>query len=53
MAVGLGVFLYLGAQSESEKLTIEQIAKEKKNIFVLPKKDQAPPDLRYFKSTPK
>ncbi len=34
--------LYMGAKSEGDKLTIEQIAKEKKNIFVLPKKEQAP-----------
>src|ERR1700722_8170450 len=34
--------LYMGAKSEGDKLTIEQIAKEKKNIFVLPKKEQGP-----------
>ena len=42
LAVGLAVFLYMGAKSEGEKLTVEQISKEKKNIFVLPKKDQVP-----------
>jgi HEAT repeat protein len=42
LVVGFGVFMYLGAKSEGDKLTIEQIAKEKKNIFVLPKKDQVP-----------
>jgi HEAT repeat protein len=42
LAIGLAAFLYMGAKSEGDKLTIEQIAKEKKNIFVLPKKDQVP-----------
>ncbi len=42
LAVGLGVFLYMGAKSEGEKLTVEQIATTKKNIFVLPQKDQVP-----------
>ncbi len=42
LAIGLAAFLYMGAKSEGDKLTIEQIAKEKKNIFVLPKKDQGP-----------
>jgi HEAT repeat protein len=48
IAVGLllvivfGVFMYLGAKSEGDKLTVEQITNEKKNIFVLPKKDQIP-----------
>jgi HEAT repeat protein len=42
LAVGLGVFLYMGAKSEGDRLTVEQISKEKKNIFVLPKKDQVP-----------
>jgi len=42
LAVGLGGFLWMGAKSEGDKLTIEQIAKEKKNIFVLSQKDQVP-----------
>jgi HEAT repeat protein len=48
IAIGLalvalfGAFLYFGVKSDAEKLTTEQIAKEKRNIFVLPKKDQIP-----------
>lgn len=38
----LGGVVYFGMKSEGDKLTVEQIAKEKKNIFVLPKKDQIP-----------
>src|SRR5271155_51755 len=29
--VGLGIFIYFGVKSEGEKLTAEQIAKEKRN----------------------
>ena len=50
IAIGVAVLLvfgavaaiYLGAKTESEKLTVQQIATEKKNIFVLPKKEQIP-----------
>jgi HEAT repeat protein len=50
IAVAIGValvllfagFLYFGVKTDGEKLTTEQIAKEKRNIFVLPKKDQVP-----------
>jgi HEAT repeat protein len=42
IAVGAAGAIYFGVQSEGEKLTVQQIADEKKNIFVLPKKDQAP-----------
>jgi HEAT repeat protein len=42
LVIVFGVFMYLGAKSETDKLSVEQIAKEKKNIFVLPKKDQIP-----------
>ncbi len=42
MAAGLGAAVYFGAQSEAEKMTVVQVATEKKNIFVLPKKDQTP-----------
>lgn len=38
----LGGAVYFGMKSEGDRLTVEQIAKEKKNIFVLPKKDQVP-----------
>jgi HEAT repeat protein len=41
--VGLGgTGVYFAIKSEGDKMTVEQIAKEKKNIFVLPKKDQVP-----------
>jgi HEAT repeat protein len=42
LAVALGGAVWFGMKSEGEKLTVEQIAKEKKNIFVLPRKDQIP-----------
>lgn len=34
--------IWLGVKQDSQKMTVEQIVKEKKNIFVLPKKDQIP-----------
>jgi HEAT repeat protein len=39
---GLGAFLALGAKQDAAKLTVEQGEAEKKNIFVLPKSEQAP-----------
>jgi HEAT repeat protein len=51
LAVGLAVFLYMGAKSEGEKLTIEQIATEKKNIFVLSQKEQGPLWRKWAAST--
>jgi hypothetical protein len=38
---GLGAFLALGAKQEATKLSVEQGEAEKKNIFVLPKAEQA------------
>jgi len=38
---GLGAFLALGAKQDAAKLTVEQGEAEKKNIFVLPKTEQA------------
>jgi hypothetical protein len=38
---GLGAFLALGAKQDAAKLTVEQGEAEKKNIFVLPKAEQA------------
>jgi HEAT repeat protein len=38
---GLGAFLALGAKQEATKLSVEQGEAEKKNIFVLPKSEQA------------
>jgi HEAT repeat protein len=34
--------LYFGMKSEGDKMTVEAISKEKKNIFILPQKDQVP-----------
>jgi len=42
LVVGAAGAIYFGVKSEGEKMTVEQIAKEKKNIFVLPNKDQVP-----------
>ena len=39
---GLGTFLALGAKQEATKLTVEEGEKTKKDIFVLPKAEQAP-----------
>ena len=42
LASGAAAALYFGFLAEKEKMTVEQISKEKKNIFVLPVKDQLP-----------
>lgn len=42
LVLGAGGAIWLGVKQESQKMSIEEIAKEKKNIFVLPKKDQIP-----------
>ncbi|AUX27634.1 hypothetical protein SOCEGT47_082300 [Sorangium cellulosum] len=34
--------VWLGVKQESQKMSVEAVAKEKKNIFVLPQKDQIP-----------
>lgn len=42
LALGLATAIVFGLKQEQKKLTVEQIAAEKKNIFVLPQKDQLP-----------
>lgn len=43
IVVGLGAGLvYYGFKKEAEKITTEQVATVKKNIYVLPQKDQVP-----------
>jgi HEAT repeat protein len=42
LAVGGAAAIYFGVKSEKEKLTVEQISKTKKDIFILPQKDQVP-----------
>ncbi len=42
IAGGGAAALYFGFLAEKEKMTVEEISKEKKNIFVLPVKDQVP-----------
>src|SRR5919202_1287607 len=42
LAAGFGGAVYFGMKSEGDKMTVEQVAKEKKNIFVLPQKHQVP-----------
>jgi HEAT repeat protein len=37
-----GGLLYYGLKTDAESMTVEQVVKEKKNIFVLPIKDQIP-----------
>lgn len=40
IALGGAAAIYFGVQTSEKKITVEQAAKEKKNIFVLPAKDQ-------------
>lgn len=42
LIAGAGAGVYFGMKEGHTKMTVEQIVKEKKNIFVLPKKDQLP-----------
>jgi HEAT repeat protein len=42
IVIGFIAFMIMGVKGEGEKLTVEQIVNEKKNIFVLPRKDQIP-----------
>jgi HEAT repeat protein len=42
LVVGAVAAIFLGVRSEGQKMTVEAIVKEKKNIFVLPQKDQVP-----------
>jgi len=42
IAMGGAAAIYFGVRTSETKITVEQAAKEKKNIFVLPKKDQLP-----------
>ncbi|AKT37033.1 HEAT repeat domain-containing protein [Chondromyces crocatus] len=42
LVAGAAAAIWFGIRQESQKMTVEQIATEKKNIFVLPQKDQIP-----------
>ena len=42
LVVGAAAAIWFGIRQEGQKMTVEGIAKEKKNIFVLPQKDQVP-----------
>ncbi len=42
LLVGGVAAVYFGVRTQGEKLTVQQIADEKKNIYILPKKDQVP-----------
>jgi HEAT repeat protein len=42
LAAALGGVVYMGINREGDRMTVEQVSKEKKNIFVLPRKDQIP-----------
>ncbi len=42
VVAGVGAGVYFGMKEGRQKMTVEEIVKEKKNIFVLPKKDQGP-----------
>jgi HEAT repeat protein len=42
LVIGAAAAIYFGLKSEQAKMSVADIAKEKKNIFVLPKNDQLP-----------
>ncbi|WP_437647092.1 HEAT repeat domain-containing protein [Sorangium sp. So ce362] len=42
LALGAAGAIWFGVKQESQRMTVDAIAKEKKNIFVLPKNDQLP-----------
>jgi HEAT repeat protein len=42
IAALFALFLWLGVKQDSQKMTVDAVSKEKKNIFVLPLKDQIP-----------
>ncbi|WP_438034297.1 HEAT repeat domain-containing protein [Sorangium sp. So ce204] len=42
VALGAAGAIWLGVKQDSQKMTVDAVSKEKKNIFVLPKKDQLP-----------
>ncbi|NUQ72806.1 MAG: HEAT repeat domain-containing protein [Polyangiaceae bacterium] len=42
IALGGAAAIYFGVRTSEQKITVEQAAKEKKNIFVLPTKEQLP-----------
>ncbi|EYF05946.1 HEAT repeat domain-containing protein [Chondromyces apiculatus] len=42
LVAGAGAAIWFGIRQEGQKMTVEQVANEKKNIYVLPQKDQIP-----------
>ncbi|MGK3968191.1 HEAT repeat domain-containing protein [Sorangium sp. So ce118] len=42
LALGAAGAIWFGVKQDSQKMSVDAISKEKKNIFVLPKKDQLP-----------
>jgi HEAT repeat protein len=42
LVAGGGAVAYFAVKSEAQDMTVEAVSKEKKNIFVLPQKDQIP-----------
>ncbi|WP_437655428.1 HEAT repeat domain-containing protein [Sorangium sp. So ce1182] len=42
LALGAAGAIWFGVKQDSQKMSVDSISKEKKNIFVLPKKDQLP-----------
>ncbi len=42
LLAGVGAGVYFGMKEGHQKMTVDQVVKEKKNIFVQPKKDQLP-----------
>jgi HEAT repeat protein len=42
IVIGGVAAVYFGVRTQAQKLTVQQIADEKKNIFILPQKDQVP-----------
>ncbi|WP_438040997.1 HEAT repeat domain-containing protein [Sorangium sp. So ce128] len=42
VVLGAAGAIWFGVKQDSQKMTVDAVSKEKKNIFVLPKKDQLP-----------
>lgn len=51
LVAGAGAAIWFGIRQESQRMTVEEISKEKKNIYVLPKKDQIPLWRKWAAST--
>jgi HEAT repeat protein len=51
LAIGAAVLIFIGVKSDSTKMTVDEIAKERKTIELLPKADQIPKWRAWAKRT--